>query len=299
MTPQIAADGRLLEKKWVNIIFLIVIHLLGFLGLLHLIFFGWQTATIVTLFLIYSFRAFSITGGYHRWGAHASYKAKPALQAFYLLFGASTFQQSLLEWCAQHIPHHTDEGTAQDRYSIKLGFWWAHCRCWCYKFTTNFDQTRIKELSANKLVALQHHYYLPLAIGSGIILPGLIGYLLGHFWAIFLGNFLCLVIGYHATWAVNSISHTLGSQPYTLRGKIVSTATRFMINALTSGGEGGDHAFHHRFIRDYRTGREWYNYDPTKWAIFLMSKIPYYPLTSDLVRTGKGIVLSALVKPRR
>lgn len=41
----------------------------------------------------------------------------------------------------------------------------------------------------------------------------------------------------------------------------------------------GHHNFHHEFPKDYRNGVAWYDYDPTKWLIWVASKLG---LASDL-----------------
>ncbi len=41
-----------------------------------------------------------------------------------------------------------------------------------------------------------------------------------------------------------------------------------MITALVTLGE-GYHNFHHEFPADYRNAIQWYQYDPTKWSIYL------------------------------
>src|SRR6202049_4833325 len=48
----------------------------------------------------------SITCGYHRLFAHATYQAHPALKLGYLLFGAMALQNSALLWSAGHRAHH-------------------------------------------------------------------------------------------------------------------------------------------------------------------------------------------------
>ena len=40
--------------------------------------------------------------------------------------------------------------------------------------------------------------------------------------------------------------------------------------------------FHHRYPTDYRNGIRWYDWDPSKWLIFLLSK---FHLAWDLKRT--------------
>ena len=43
----------------------------------------------------------------------------------------------------------------------------------------------------------------------------------------------------------------------------------------------GYHNYHHAYPYDYRNGRKLYNFDPSKWIIFLLSKVG---LTSGLRR---------------
>ena len=45
-----------------------------------------------------------------------------------------------------------------------------------------------------------------------------------------------------------------------------------MITAFVTIGE-GYHNFHHQFPMDYRNAIKWYQYDPTKWFIWVMQTI--------------------------
>ena len=44
------------------------------------------------------------------------------------------------------------------------------------------------------------------------------------------------------------------------------------MTALVTVGE-GYHNFHHQFPMDYRNAIRWYQYDPTKWFIWVCSKL--------------------------
>jgi stearoyl-CoA desaturase (delta-9 desaturase) len=44
-----------------------------------------------------------------------------------------------------------------------------------------------------------------------------------------------------------------------------------MVTALVTFGE-GYHNFHHRFPFDYRNGARWWQYDPSKWTIWLLAR---------------------------
>ena len=80
-------------------------------------------SSIVLLYLT----GLSITGGYHRYYAHRSYRAGSFVEAVLLFFGSMTAQGSALRWSFDHRTHHAHVDTDQDPYSIKKGFWYAHC----------------------------------------------------------------------------------------------------------------------------------------------------------------------------
>lgn len=58
------------------------------------------------------------------------------------------------------------------------------------------------------------------------------------------------------------MAHCFGTQPFSDR----HTPHDHMFTALLTMGE-GYHNFHHEFPCDYRNAVQWYQYDPTKWAI--------------------------------
>jgi stearoyl-CoA desaturase (delta-9 desaturase) len=72
----------------------------------------------------------------------------------------------------------------------------------------------------------------------------------------------------HSTFFINSLCHTLGKQPYSDR----CTARDHWFMAFFTFGE-GYHNFHHAFQHDYRNGVKAWQFDPTKWCIWLLSKV--------------------------
>jgi len=67
---------------------------------------------------------------------------------------------------------------------------------------------------------------------------------------------------------VNSFAHTFGTRPYAPG----ESARDNWLGAILTNGE-GFHNFHHRFPADYRNGVRRYDWDPSKWCIYLMSKV--------------------------
>jgi stearoyl-CoA desaturase (delta-9 desaturase) len=71
----------------------------------------------------------------------------------------------------------------------------------------------------------------------------------------------------HATFCVNSVAHLVGRRSYDAG----ATARDSVLTALVTFGE-GYHSFHHRFPFDYRNGIRWWQYDPSKWLIWLLAR---------------------------
>jgi stearoyl-CoA desaturase (delta-9 desaturase) len=89
----------------------------------------------------------------------------------------------------------------------------------------------------------------------------------------------------HGTFLINSACHTIGRQPYSKK----CSARDSFVMALFTFGE-GYHNYHHEFQHDYRNGVKPWQWDPTKWLIWILSKLG---LTSGLRRVPQEVIYSA------
>jgi stearoyl-CoA desaturase (delta-9 desaturase) len=208
-----------------------------------------------------------ITAGYHRLFSHRTYQAAAWVRFAALLLGAASVQNSALRWVNDHRVHHSKVDRDEDPYNINRGFVWAHIGWVLYKDDRVQELKRVRDLRADPLVMWQHRNYVALAIVVGALLPMALGALWGDaLGGLLIGGFLRLVAQYHATFATNSLAHTLGKRPYDR-----STSARdHFVTALFTFGE-GYHNFHHRFENDYRNGVRPWQFDPTKWLIFCLA----------------------------
>jgi stearoyl-CoA desaturase (delta-9 desaturase) len=106
----------------------------------------------------------------------------------------------------------------------------------------------------------------------GFAFPALVGWFWGGAPGA-LGAFLVagvarVVVLQHCTFFINSACHTIGSRPYSSR----CSARDSWIMALFTFGE-GYHNYHHEFQHDYRNGVKAWQFDPTKWTIWTLSKL--------------------------
>lgn len=274
--------------NWVNTSFLTLTPVIAALGSGYAV---WQGGlswpTILLFFIMLLATGLSITAGYHRLFAHKSYEASWPVRLFCLLFGAGSFQNSALNWCSDHRHHHQYADTDKDPYSIKKGFWHAHV-LWVCRKSRPHDFSNVPDLKADPLVRFQHRHIFKLGAVFGIFLPALIALSWGDFLGgLFFAGFARVVVNHHLTFCINSFCHMLGQKPYSATD---SACDNWILSIFTYGE--GYHNYHHAFPMDYRNGVRFYQWDPTKWSIWVLSKLG---LARRLRRTPeKNAVLSRI-----
>jgi stearoyl-CoA desaturase (Delta-9 desaturase) len=286
---QVADDYPLPKRRvrWLGLIFFIAIHVIGIVGTPLYIYYRGITAPEIALFFAYSaITGMSITIGYHRLFAHSTFDASPVVKFFLLFFGAATFEESALKWASQHRQHHMFTDTEHDPYGVDKGFWHAHIG-WILLWRHRTNYKNVNDLRKSRLVRNQHDYHAWWSVGGGFVLPMLLGWWIGHPLGAFI-MVVCLriVLVLHSSFFINSFAHTFGKKTFNR----VQSARDNWLGAILTNGE-GFHSFHHRFPTDYRNGVRWYHWDPTKWCIFVMSKVG---LAWDLRRTPDQRIAEAV-----
>lgn len=283
------------KVNWPNSLFLFSTLLVTLTALPVYIWFqglDWFQFALFVLFFIAT--GLSITLGYHRLYSHLTFKASWPVRVGTLLFGAAAFENSVLNWAADHRKHHKFVDDHDDPYDISKGFFHAHIGWMLFHGqVTSLDG--VKDLQRDWMVRIQHRYYVLIAILVGFGLPALIAGLWGG-WSGALGGFLFAgvartVFVQHMTFFINSWSHTWGRRPYTSE----CTARDNAILAWFTFGE-GYHNFHHAFQHDYRNGVKPWQFDPTKWCIWALHKIG---LVRQLRRVPEETILLAEIAERR
>ena len=241
------------------------VRCLPFLGLhvacLAVIWVGWSPFALWFALALYVVRMFAITGFYHRYFSHKTFKTTRAFQFVIALWGNSAVQRGPLWWAAHHRLHHKRSDHEDDVHSPHHhSFWWSHIG-W---ILTHIEQDRreIERKHAPELVADPVHRFLNRAHIFPNIIVGLALYAWGGWSLVVWGVFLRLVINLHATWFVNSAAHTWGYRTFdTPEG-----STNLWWVGLVAWGEGW-HNNHHAFQRSARHGHAWWEIDMTWMAI--------------------------------
>jgi stearoyl-CoA desaturase (Delta-9 desaturase) len=276
--------------NWVSSSFLIGTALLTVTALpVYLWFFGFDWFHFGMFFAMFILTGFSITAGYHRFFAHKTFEARWPLRLMVLIFGAAAFENSVLEWTSDHRRHHKHTDHDDDPYNIQKGFFHAHMGWILFKLNAEPPLDNVPDLQGDPLVRWQHRYVHLLAVLIGFVLPTVAGFLYDG-WVGALGGFLIggiarVVATQHTTFFINSACHCLGRQPYSKR---CSARDSFFLALFTLGE--GYHNYHHEFQYDYRNGVKPWQWDPTKWLIWVLSKLG---VTSHLRRVPAEKIAAA------
>lgn len=276
LTPEVRRKPILIQE-----LAFLVVHLLP-LGAI------WTGATWFDWTLcgvLYVTRMFWVTGGYHRYFAHKSYKTSRWFQFVIAFMSQTSAQKGVLWWAAHHRHHHRHSDTPADPHSMKIyGFWYSHIG---WIVGPDFKETDYKTIGDYakypELIWLNKHYLVPpvtlalvvMALG-GIVNGGsiLTMFTSAGFSSLFIGFFLSTVILYHGTFSINSIMHKFGTQRYESHDE----SRNSILLALLTLGEGW-HNNHHYYEVSGRQGFFWWEIDIT---YYILRSFQAVGLISDL-----------------
>jgi fatty-acid desaturase len=205
--------------------------------------------------------------GWHRLLTHRSFKAPKWLEYFLTILGSMSMQDSHDKWVATHRIHHKFVDTDEDPHSARSGFWWPQIGWVVYGRAQDHDTATLdryipdlRKDPVHRLIA--RLYLLPIA-ASAVIL-----FLIGGWSMVVWGVAARVVLGWHTTWFVNSLSHLYGQRPHSTGD--LSTNNWFV--AILTFGEGW-HNNHHAFPTSARHGLAWYQFDMNWITIRILERI--------------------------
>jgi stearoyl-CoA desaturase (delta-9 desaturase) len=255
-----------------------IAFILMHLAPLGMIWTGATTFDWITCAVLYFVRMFFITGGYHRYFSHKSYKTSRFFQFILAFMAQTSAQKGALWWAAHHREHHRHSDTAPDPHSMKLyGFWYSHIG---WILGPDYKETKyglIQDFAKYKeLVWLNKYHWVPgLVLGfvvtavGAIVNGGSITTMFevpGGLSSLFCGFFLSTVILYHGTFSINSIMHRIGKKRY----ETGDESRNSLILALVTLGEGW-HNNHHYYMVSTRQGFFWWEIDITYYILKALS----------------------------
>lgn len=219
---------------------------------------GWSWWGLALALALYWVRMFGVTGGYHRYFSHRTYKTSRAFQLFLAVLAQTSVQKGALWWAAHHRHHHKVSDQPGDVHSVRLdGFFYAHVGWILTKESEGTDLERIKDLAKYPELRFLNRFFLLPAIALGVGLG-----LAGGLWAFVWGFCVSTVLLWHATFTINSLSHVFGSRRYATSDDSKNNVWL----ALLTMGEGW-HNNHHFYQRSTRQGFFWWEVDATYYVL--------------------------------
>ena len=232
-----------------------------------LFFFTWP-AFFVAIFLWWVSGSLGIGMSYHRLLTHRGYKTPKWVEYFLTWCATLALEGGPIFWVATHRIHHQFSDEVGDPHSPIDGKWWSHMGWILMGKSMHHDTTTlgryVPDLTQDKVHVWLTKYHYP---------PGTL------FWAsFFMPSADCrgccgecsarVVVGLHATWMVNSVTHLWGTRRFATK----DLSTNNVLVAILTFGEGW-HNNHHAHPVSARHGLTWYEIDMNWYGIWALKKI--------------------------
>ena len=238
---------------------------------------GVSTFAVVFAIAFFLIRMFAITGFYHRYFSHKTFKTSRPAQFIFAVIGASAAQRGPLWWAAHHRHHHQYSDQPEDLHSPHQGgFWWSHAGWFTCDAGFATNEKRVRDwLKFPELRFINRFDTLVPAVFAILI------YLLGEALAVWApslntngfqllvwGFFISTVVLFHATVSINSLLHVWGKRRFDTDD---DSRNNFWLALITLGE--GWHNNPPRWPRSVRQGFRWYEIDITWYGLWVLSKL--------------------------
>ncbi|MEZ0053022.1 stearoyl-CoA desaturase (delta-9 desaturase) [Mycobacterium sp. MAA66] len=232
---------------------------------------GLGMSDVVAFAVMYVIAGLGVSIGYHRLLTHRSFKTNRAVKIIFASAGSMAGQGPALIWTSHHRRHHRVADKPGDPHSPYVGqhpgirgglkgLWHAHLG-WLFDSELTSDPIRYcPDLARDKDIRVISRYFLVFVV-AGIVLPGLIGFSIGHTWQSFAtgalwGGLVRFFVNNHVTYAINSIGHYLGRRRFDTPDESRNVAWL----SVLSFGESW-HNNHHAFPKSAFHGFRWWEID--------------------------------------
>ena len=283
---------------WLRSLPLIAVHAMG----LGVIWVGWSWTAVAACIAFYWIRMFAITGWYHRYFSHRSFKTSRWCQFAFAILGASSTQRGPLWWAANHRHHHKESDSPEDVHSpVQNGFLWAHIgwitarKHYAPKLKLIQDFAKFPELRfLDRFDTL-----VPILTGTAMFFFGVT---LNHLWPslgtsgaqmLIWGYFISTALLLHGTCTINSLTHMFGRKRYATGDE---SRNNWLLAIITMGE--GWHNNHHYYCASTRQGFYWWEIDASYYVLKMMSWVGLVwdlkPVPEHVRESGRvGVVAAA------
>ena len=280
---------------WLRCIPFVGLHL----GCFAVFIVGWSMTSIVVALILYTVRMFAITGFYHRYFSHRTFKTSRFIQFLFAVLGASAVQRGPLWWSSYHRYHHKYSDTKMDIHSpSQSGFWKSHMFWFMGKSNFSTKNDLIKDLIKFPELRILDRFdiVIPFLLAVGLFIFGDILNSYKPEWGangpqlLVWGFFISTVLLFHGTCSTNSLAHKFGNRRYVTGD---DSRNNLIISLITLGE--GWHNNHHHYPNSVNQGFYWWEIDITYWILKILS---VFGIIWDLKKVPENILKSSIISQK-
>ncbi len=242
---------RAARYNWNTIFFVTLFHLAAIP-----VFFTFSWQNFVAAFVLWWVGAsWGIGIGYHRLLTHRGFTTSRWMTRLLATFGTLALQSGPISWVTTHRLHHAFTDTDKDPHSPRKGIWWSHIG-WIFEGVSQLQPESVRQRYSPDLIRdpylvwIDKYYYVP------TVIIGLALFAFGGWAMLVWAGFARVVMSWHFTWMVNSVTHLWGSRRFETRD---DSRNNGLVAAVTFGE--GWHNNHHAYPRSARHGLTWKEFD--------------------------------------
>jgi stearoyl-CoA desaturase (delta-9 desaturase) len=244
--------------EWLRVLPFIGMHLMC----VGVIWVGVSSTALLVAAALYVVRLVAITGFYHRYFSHRTFRTSRALQFVFAVLGTTAVQRGPLWWAAHHRHHHAHADEENDSHSpTQHGFWWSHVGWFMNRSNFRTRSELIQDLTRYPELRFLDRFDIVPPIALAALL-----YVFGGAQLLIWGFFISTVLLHHVTFTVNSLAHRFGRRRYATSD---DSRNSWWIALLTFGE--GWHNNHHHFPGSVRQGFYWWEIDLTYYLLRAMA----------------------------
>ena len=238
---------------------------------------GWSWIAVAVAAALYWIRMFGITGFYHRYFSHRTFRTSRFAQFGFAVLGASSAQRGPLWWAAHHRHHHQHSDEEVDAHSpVQHGLVWSHMGWFTSRSNFRSRLELVRDFAKfPELVWLDRFD----TVVPGLLLIGMFslgealrlwfpGLQTSGLQMVVWGFFVSTIVLFHGTSLINSLAHVIGRQRYSTG----DNSRNSLILALVTMGEGW-HNNHHFYPSATRQGFRWWQVDMTYYGLWFLQRI--------------------------
>ena len=270
-SPRPEGSGDRIE--WARCLPFFAMHL----GCLLVFAVGWSWIAVGLCISLYFVRMFAITGFYHRYFSHRTFRTSRPFQFGMALLGATAGQRGPMWWAAHHRHHHLHSDEPEDLHSPEQqGFLMSHMGWFMTQDGFRTDERLVRDWMKFPEIRFldRFDWLLPAVLALGLF--GL-GFGLNLLWPasgvtggqLFVWGFLVsTILVYHGTYTINSLAHTWGSRRFSTDD---DSRNNFWLALITLGE--GWHNNHHHYPAAASQGFYWWEVDITYYVLLALQRV--------------------------